>query len=148
MTSNGCNRGDIRILSYIAIAPSLRYWLVVKFSECVSILLSFIQVTLVGGDPEEEQLTLNTSAEFSCSDKMLTWAREKSISYNMPQRLKNSHTCKYWYVDANMERHNCSSFIRNMAGVNTLVMNAQNLASVQWDIQISWVIFSSGYYIK
>ena len=50
--------------------------MVVKFSFMITISPSLIQVTFVGGDPEEEQFREKTEAELSCSDVILIGAIE------------------------------------------------------------------------
>lgn len=70
---DGC-REIIRMLSYLAVTPSLRYWMVVKVAFIITVPPSFVHVKFVGGDPEEEQFKVKTVAELSSNDKILTGA--------------------------------------------------------------------------
>ena len=64
----------LKMLSYLDVRLSLRYWVVTKDWFMVSAIPSLVHVTFVGGDPREEQFRVKTFAELSCSDKMLTCA--------------------------------------------------------------------------
>ena len=59
------------MLSYLAVTPSLRYWLDVKVSLKATTSPSLVHVTFVGGDPTEEQFRVKTDPEASCSDEIL-----------------------------------------------------------------------------
>lgn len=62
----------IRMVSYFAATLSLRYWVAIKVSFAVTASPSFIHITTVGGDPEEEQFIAKTLVELSCRDEILT----------------------------------------------------------------------------
>ena len=77
-TSDGCNK-IIRILSYLAVTPSLTYWVVtiVSLSATASPFLN--HVTFVGGDPDDEQFKVKTVTELSWSEKILTGTAQKNV---------------------------------------------------------------------
>lgn len=70
ITSEGCIE-IIRTLSYLAVTPSLRYWIAEKVSFMLTTSPSLVHTTFVGGDPDEEQFKVKTVVEASCSDKIL-----------------------------------------------------------------------------
>ena len=80
-TSDG-GKKTVRMLSYLAVVPSMRYCIILNVLFVSSASPSLIQDMFVGGDPREEQLIAKAVVEASCRPTILIGAIKQNSHYN------------------------------------------------------------------
>lgn len=86
-TSDG-GKNTVRMVSYLAVVPSMRYCVILNVLFVSTASPSFIQDTFVGGDPREEQLIAKAVVEASCRATILIGAIKRNTSHYFPANIE------------------------------------------------------------